>query len=79
LRTLRCNTVWYSITKSKSNKIKAAMAGKTMKKPDCDNIVKIICEALNGITYKDDQQITVAQIRKKYADVPRVDVRLMED
>lgn len=75
-------TAWYSIPKSKSKKVKAAMlAGqiKPMKKPDWDNVGKIICDALNGIAYKDDQQITVAQIRKKYADVPRVDVRLMED
>lgn len=72
-------TAWYSIPKSKSKKVKTAMlAGQInpTKKPDCDNIVKIICDALNGIAYKDDQQITLAQIRKKYADVPRVDVRL---
>jgi Holliday junction resolvase RusA-like endonuclease len=74
-------TAWYSIPKSKSKKVKAAMlAGQInpTKKPDCDNIVKIICDALNGIAYKDDQQITLAQIRKKYADMPRVDVRLMK-
>jgi Holliday junction resolvase RusA-like endonuclease len=72
-------TAWYSIPKSKSKKVKAAMLAGLLtptKKPDCDNIVKIICDALNGIAYKDDQQITVAQIRKKYADVPRVDIRL---
>lgn len=75
-------TAWYSISKSKSKKAKAAMlAGQInpTKKPDCDNIMKIICDALNGIAYKDDQQITLAQIRKKYADVPRVDVRLWEE
>ena len=57
------------------------MAGKInpTKKPDCDNIVKTICEALNGIAYKDYQQITLAQIRKKYACVPRVNVRMMEE
>ena len=74
-------TAWYSIPKSKSKKVKAAMlAGQInpTKKPDCDNIVKIICDALNGMAYKDDQQITLAQIRKKYADIPRVDVKLME-
>lgn len=48
------------------------------KKPDCDNIVKIICDALNGIAYKDDAQITLVQIRKKYADVPQVEVKLSE-
>ncbi len=56
------------------------MAGKInpTKKPDCDNIVRITYDVLNGITNKDDQKITLAQIRKKYADIHRVGVRLME-
>lgn len=71
----------YPIPKSKSKKVKAAMLAGQMdptKKPDCDNIVKIICDALNGLAYKDDAQVTRVQIRKKYADVPRTDVRLWE-
>lgn len=71
----------YPVPKSKSKKVKAAMlAGQInpTKKPDCDNIVKIICDALNGIAYKDDAQVTLVQIRKKYADVPKTDVRLWE-
>ena len=36
-------------------------------KPDCDNIVKIICDALNGIAYKDDKQIYAHQMEKAYS------------
>lgn len=75
-------TACYPVPASKSKKIKAAMlAGEVnpTKKPDCDNVIKIICDALNGLAYRDDQQITLAQIRKKYADVPRVDIRLWEE
>ncbi len=35
--------------------------------PDCDNIVKIICDALNGIAYKDDKQIYAHQMEKAYS------------
>lgn len=74
-------TARYPIPKSKSKRIKATMlAGqiKPTKKPDCDNIVKIICDALNEIAYRDDAQIVLAQIAKEYADEPRTDVRLWE-
>ena len=74
-------TARYPIPKSKSKRIKAAMlAGqiKPAKKPDCDNIVKIICDALNGIAYRDDAQIVQVQMTKEYTDEPRTDVRLWE-
>lgn len=48
------------------------------KKPDWDNIGKIICDALNGIAYADDSQIVLGQMVKKYSDNPRTDVRLWE-
>ncbi len=71
----------YSIPKSKSNRDKSRMlAGelRPTKKPDCDNIVKIICDALNGVAYPDDKQIAEASIRKVYGDVPGVIVNLSE-
>lgn len=74
-------TARYPVPKSKSKKAKAAMlAGriKPAKKPDCDNIVKIVCDALNGIAYRDDAQIVLAQITKEYDDEPRTFVRLWE-
>lgn len=40
------------------------------KKPDCDNICKIICDALNGIAYRDDAQIVEAYVRKAYVGGP---------
>ena len=32
---------------------------KPTKKPDCGNIIKIICDALNGIAYRDDPRTDV--------------------
>lgn len=34
-------------------------------KPDVDNIGKVVCDALNGLAYKDDKQITELIVRKK--------------
>ena len=46
------------------------------KKPDADNITKIICDALNGVAYDDDKQIAEVRIRKVYGPVPQVQVTL---
>ncbi len=41
------------------------------KKPDADNILKLVADALNGIAYDDDAQIAWMEINKAYA--PRED------
>ena len=43
-------------------------------KPDIDNLAKSILDAINGIAYKDDNQIVTLLVRKFYADVPFVKV-----
>lgn len=63
----------YPIPKSTSKKRRAAMLAGTelpAKKPDWDNIGKIICDALNGVAYGDDAQITDPSMRKRYIDGP---------
>lgn len=52
---------------------------KVTKKPDCDNIAKIILDALNGVAYDDDKQVVELIVRKHYTQfLPRVDVTLTE-
>lgn len=46
------------------------------KKPDCDNIAKICLDALNGVAYYDDSQITELNIVKRYAIEPKVVIEL---
>lgn len=48
------------------------------KKPDCDNIAKICLDALNGIAYHDDSQITKLVVYKRYAEQPKVVITLKE-
>lgn len=48
------------------------------KKPDCDNLAKIILDSLNGIAYKDDSQVTSLHINKEYGTQPKVIIELKE-
>lgn len=41
-------------------------------KPDCDNIAKVILDALNGIAFDDDKQIVEIRITKEYTEKPKV-------
>ena len=68
---------YYSIPQSKSKKVKAAMLNNEIrptKKPDLDNVVKIIADSLNQVAYRDDTQIVDCQCRKFYSEQPRVEV-----
>lgn len=68
---------YYSIPKSKSNKVKEKMRTHQLrptKKPDMDNVVKVIADSLNQLAYKDDTQIVDQMCRKFYSDTPRVEV-----
>ena len=49
------------------------------KKPDLDNVLKTVCDALNGIAWKDDAQVVRAHVTKCYDDEPRVEVTVMEE
>lgn len=49
---------------------------KPTKKPDCDNISKIICDALNGIAFHDDSMIVGLMVEKYYSEFPRVVVSI---
>ena len=72
---------YYGVPKSDSKKKREQKLNgeiRPTKKPDADNVVKSVADALNGIAYKDDTQIVDCQIRKFYSDKPRVEVRIIE-
>ena len=48
------------------------------KKPDIDNITKVVLDALNKFAYKDDTQITEITAVKKYASTPKVKIKIEE-
>lgn len=72
---------FFGIPKSKSKKVKQKMLeGKIRptKKPDYDNVMKIVTDSLNDVAYKDDVQVVDAQCRKFYSDRPRVEIIIRE-
>lgn len=70
---------YYPITKSTSKKKRQQMlAGliRPTKKPDLDNVIKSILDALNKVAYHDDTQIVSLSMEKFYSDSPRVEVSI---
>ncbi|MFR7934713.1 MAG: RusA family crossover junction endodeoxyribonuclease [Clostridium perfringens] len=62
---------YYKIPKSYSKKrVQAIRDGleKPTKKPDADNIGKIILDSLNGVAYKDDSEIIELSVIKRYTE-----------
>ena len=72
---------YFSIPKSASKKKTLDMYESRIrptKRPDWDNIGKIISDALNGLAYHDDSQIVAATVGKWYSTEPRVEVEITE-
>lgn len=76
-------TIWayMGIPKSASKKRRQLMAEgliRPTKKPDVDNICKVVADSINGIAYRGDSAIVIATIYKLYAEQPRLEVELKE-
>ena len=75
-------TAFYPIPASTTKKDRQLIcSGKLYptKKPDADNIAKVICDALNGVAYGDDTQIIRLLVQKAYTEEqPRVVVCIEE-
>lgn len=68
---------FYEIPKNVSKKKRLEMESgrlRPTKKPDADNVAKVICDSLNGIAYRDDSQVAELTVRKLYGEIPRVEV-----
>ena len=48
------------------------------KKPDIDNIVKVVLDAMNKFAFKDDNQITKIDVEKKYALEDKIYIKIEE-
>lgn len=48
------------------------------KKPDSDNVAKAILDSLNGLVYKDDNQVSELLVLKRYGDENKILVELEE-
>ena len=69
---------YFTIPASKPAKWRAAaLAGliRPTKKPDFDNLIKSVADALNKVVWVDDGQIVDAKVRKWYG-TPRFEIRV---
>lgn len=65
-----------SLSKKKQNELRCKPH---VKKPDLDNLIKTVCDALNGYVWKDDSQIYTIIARKSYGyDFTYTKVRIIE-
>ena len=70
---------FYGIPKSVSNKKRQEMLSEKIrptKKPDIDNLCKVVMDSLNKIAYHDDAQVVMTTVCKYYSDYPRVFVKI---
>lgn len=79
---LRVDIIFYMYIPKNTSKVrrKKKIAGEILptKKPDWDNMAKSITDALNGLAYKDDNQIVETHIYKYFSDNPRAEVRIIK-
>ena len=71
----------FKIPKTATKKDKALIEEGSLsptKKPDIDNIVKIVLDALNKMAFKDDNQITKLEVEKIYGQEEKIIVKIEE-
>lgn len=68
----------YQIPKSwpKARREAARVGDVLPKKPDIDNVIKIVLDGLNGAAFVDDSQVHMVSAEKAYGDEPRVEIEL---
>lgn len=74
-------TAYFGVPKSTSKKKRDEMLKgniRPTKKPDADNIAKVIADSLNGLAYYDDSQLVEVNVRKFYREHEGVEVEIEE-
>ena len=68
---------FFAPPKSVSQKVRALMLNGEIlptKRPDGDNVIKVVLDALNGVAFHDDGQVCKIYFEKMYAETPEVRV-----
>lgn len=75
---LRLNLVCSVPASWSKTKRAQALAGEIVptNKPDIDNVVKAICDALNAIVWHDDVQVVDLVVRKRFGEAPHVEATI---
>ena len=67
-----------SLSKKERNEIDNGKIVPKTTKPDIDNLTKAILDALNGIVWKDDAQVTQINIQKVWSAKDQIEVEIWE-
>lgn len=73
-------TAYHGVPKSWNKRIRALALADDLpatRKPDADNIAKIILDALNGVAWKDDTQVVQLEVSKAFHAQPHVTVLIV--
>lgn len=65
---------FYMPIPSMSNKKRAVLDLRHIKKPDADNLLKFLKDCGNGVLWADDSQVCEVTARKIYSDKPRTEI-----
>ena len=65
--------VVFNIKKAKSSKLE-----RPTKRPDLDNLLKSVLDALNGVAYNDDSQILEIFTEKKFSENDSIEITVNE-
>ena len=74
-------TAVYEPPKSTGKRARARMLDGELlptKKPDADNIAKVVLDALNGVAYRDDSQVVRLAVEMEYGEEAGLRVRISE-
>ena len=74
-------TAYFKIPNNTSKKMEEQMLENNLsptKKPDVDNIAKVVLDALNKVVFKDDNQVSKIFVEKKYDTEERLHIEVKE-
>ena len=72
---------YFEVPKSTNKNLKEQMLENTIsptKKPDIDNIVKIVLDSMNKFAFRDDTQITKIDVEKVYGNEEKLYIKIEE-
>ena len=72
---------FFGIPKATSKKKRVEMERgdvRPTKRPDIDNVQKLVMDAANGVIWADDSQVVEVVARKRWSDRPRIEVGVAE-